>query len=280
MNQSASHNPPLTKTPSSAPAQKPTTPNNTKPAAKYLIVLAYWNDRFHLEYLTNGVAANPPAMSSPNPTPHRPQPELCARKGVVQCGSEAGNPAVDMQEWHLIERARRGDIDAFTLLVRRYQHPVVHFCQRMLGSTQDAEDVAQETFVRVYRYLDRIQPDAKFSTLLFGIARNLTLNHLRDTKRRGRGTTDPLENHAGLAANSRRPDQAARLGEIQALIQKGLHELTPEHREVLVLREINGLDYEAIASVLDCPIGTVKSRIARAREQLQARIKSLGGDLI
>lgn len=208
------------------------------------------------------------------------EPELYGSKGVVQGGSEAGNPAVDMQEWQYVQRARAGDVDAFTQLVRRYQQPVVHFCYRMLGSTQDAEDVAQETFVRLYRYLDRIEPEAKFSTLLFGIARNLTLNHLRDTKRRGRGATDPLETHAGLAAGMRGPDQAARLGEIRALVEKGLGELTPEHREVLVLREINGLDYEAIASVLDCRIGTVKSRIARAREQLQARIKSLGGDLV
>ena len=185
-----------------------------------------------------------------------------------------------MQEWHLVERAQQGDIDAFTLLVRRYQQPVVHFCQRMLASTQDAEDVAQETFVRLYRYLGRLQPDAKFSTVLFGIARNLTLNHLRDSKRRGRGATDPIETHAGLADKSRRPDASARLGEIQAVVEKGLQELSPEHREVLVLREINGLDYEAIARVLDCRIGTVKSRIARARDQLQARIKHLGGDLI
>ena len=201
-------------------------------------------------------------------------------KGVVQGGREAGKPAVDMQEWQLVERARAGDAEAFTQLVRRYQAPVVHFCQRMLSSPQDAEDVAQETFVRLYRYLDRLEPGAKFSTVLFGIARNLTLNHLRDTKRRGRGATDPLDRHGGLAASSRGPDESARLGEIQAIVERGLEELTPEHREVLVLREINGLDYEAIARVLDCRMGTVKSRIARAREQLQARIRDLGGELV
>jgi len=206
--------------------------------------------------------------------------ELCAVKGVVQGGSEAGKPAVDMQEWQLVERAQAGDAAAFTQLVRRYQVPVVHFCQRMLLSAQDAEDVAQETFVRLYRYLDRLEPGAKFSTVLFGIARNLTLNHLRDTKRRGRGVTDPLESHAGLADRSMRPDQSARLGEIAAMVERGLEALTAEHREVLVLREINGLDYEAIARVLDCRMGTVKSRIARAREQLQARIRDLGGDLV
>ena len=128
-------------------------------------------------------------MVSPEPASNRRHPELWASKGVLQDGSEAGNPAVDMQEWPLVERAQQGDTEAFTLLVRRYQQPVIHFCYRMLASAQDAEDVAQETFVRLYRYLDRLQPDAKFSTVLFGIARNLTLNHLRDTKRRGRGAT-------------------------------------------------------------------------------------------
>ena len=185
-----------------------------------------------------------------------------------------------MEEWQLVERARRGDAAAFTQLVRRYQVPVVHFCQRMLMSSQDAEDVAQETFVRLYRYLDRLEPGAKFSTVLFGIARNLTLNHLRDTKRRGRGVTDPLEEHTSLASRRRGPAESARLGEIEAIVERGLEELTAEHREVLVLREINGLDYEAISRVLDCRLGTVKSRIARAREQLQARIRDLGGELV
>ena len=90
-------------------------------------------------------------------------------------------------DWDLIEKARSGDMAAFAELVRRYERPVVHFCQRMIGSREDAEDLAQDSFVRVYRYLDRLTPTAKFSTLLFGIARNLTLNFIRDSGRRGRG---------------------------------------------------------------------------------------------
>lgn len=219
-------------------------------------------------------------MESPESARRRRSPELCAPNGVVPSGSEAGKPVENMQEWRLVERAQQGDMDAFTLIVRRYQQPVVHFCLRMLASTQDAEDVAQETFVRLYRYLDRLKPEAKFSTVLFGMARNLTLNHLRDSKRRGRGRTDPLDAHAGLGDKSARPDESARVSEIEALLTHGLNQLSSEHREVLVLREINGLDYESIARVLGCRIGTVKSRIARAREQLHARIEHLGGDLL
>lgn len=205
----------------------------------------------------------------------RPKPELYDLKRVVQ-----GKPEAGAEEWRLVERARQGDLAAFGSLVRRYEQPVVHFCQRMLCSVEDAEDVAQETFLRLYRYLDRLEPGARFSTVLFGIARNLALNHLRDAKRRGRGRKDPLDAHRGLAAKSRGPDEEARLSEIGEAIERGLAELSPEHREVLVLREINGLDYESIARVLDCRIGTVKSRIARAREQLHARIKDRVGGLL
>ena len=90
-------------------------------------------------------------------------------------------------DWDLVAQARDGDMESFAELVKRYERPVVHFCQRMVRSREDAEDLAQETFVRVFRYLDRLTASAKFSTLLFGIARNLTLNFIRDSGRRGRG---------------------------------------------------------------------------------------------
>jgi RNA polymerase sigma-70 factor (ECF subfamily) len=167
--------------------------------------------------------------------------------------------------------------------VRRYQTPLVHFCRRMIGSQEDAEDVAQESFVRVYRYLNRLRPDAKFSTVLFGMARNLTLNFLRDSARRGRGITRSMtrddETDCPVEDESRRPDRAARLREIEALIQRGLAAVSPEHREILLLREIQGLDYDAIAEILRCRKVTVKSRLARAREQLRVRIVELGGEL-
>lgn len=189
----------------------------------------------------------------------------------------------DVTDWRLVEDARGGQLQAFDELVRRYEQPLIAFIWRMTGSREDAEDLAQETFVRVYRYLERLRPDAKFSTVLFGIGRNLTLNYIRDGKRRGRGRMDSLSQPDGqelaLADPAPAPDAAARENETYALIQRGLALLSAEHREVLLLREAQGLDYDAIAEVIGCRKGTVKSRIARAREQLRARLLELGGEL-
>ena len=187
-------------------------------------------------------------------------------------------------DWELVALARTGDDQAFARLVRRYQQGVVAFCQRMVGSRDDAEDLAQDSFIRVYRYLAGLRPEAKFSTALFGIARNLTLNFLRDAGRRGRGKTcsltseDAAQQPVRDPANS--PEHRARLHEIETMLERALEGVSPEHREVLVLRELNGLDYEAIAAVTKCRKGTVKGRLARAREQLRIQLLELGGDEI
>jgi RNA polymerase sigma-70 factor (ECF subfamily) len=186
----------------------------------------------------------------------------------------------DLSDWELVARARADDMDAFAELVRRYQGPVMRFCQRMTGSAQDAEEIAQDSFVRVYRHLDHITPQAKFSTLLFGIARNLTLNALRDAKRHGRGNLEPLDIANPAPDETLRPDRAARLKEMESIVERGISMLSPEHREIIILREINGLDYDTIAEVLKCQKGTVKSRLARAREQLRESVRTIGGELI
>lgn len=182
-------------------------------------------------------------------------------------------------DWALVARARQGDLNGFAELVRRYERPVVHFCMRMLNSHSDAEEVAQDAFVRVHRHLDRLQPQAKFSTFLFGIARNLALNALRDARRRPAAGGDVAGEMPELPDDARRPDRAARLREIEHAVERGLQALSPEHREVLVLRELQGLDYDAIAQITGCPAGTVKSRIARAREQLRLLLPAARGDL-
>lgn len=187
------------------------------------------------------------------------------------------------RDWQLVDQARDGDMQAFAALVERYQGPVIHFCERMTGSRQEAEDLAQESFIRVYRHLPRLKQQAKFSTLLFGIARNLALNALRDAKRRGRDKQQSLtqQENPGMewpvADDTRRPDRGARLAEIETLVEKALKMVSEEHREVLLLREVQGFDYEAIARVLKVRKGTVKSRLARAREQLRERVLELGG---
>jgi RNA polymerase sigma-70 factor (ECF subfamily) len=185
----------------------------------------------------------------------------------------------EWDDWELVARTRSGDLEAFAELVRRYQGPVVGFCRRMVGSAQDAEDVAQETFVRLHRHIGRLEPRAQFSTVLFGIARNLALNFLRDARRRGRDTAAPLTEHM-VAASTDRPDQQARLREIEAALEQAVSELSEDHREVLVLREFQGLDYESIAKIVRCRVGTVRSRLARAREQLRLRLIERGGELL
>jgi len=183
-----------------------------------------------------------------------------------------------VQDWTLVARAQAGDMDAFAELIRRYQGPVAQFCLRMVGSMQDAEELAQDTFVRVHRHLNCLTPQAKFSTLLFGIARNLALNFLRDSKRRGRDVTDTIEDRLPIRDDVFRPDRQARVNEIESAISRALTLLSDEHREILVLRELNGLDYDAIAEVLAVPKGTVRSRLARAREQLRRQMLGLGGE--
>jgi len=183
-----------------------------------------------------------------------------------------------------VAQARTRDMDAFARLVHRYEGPLIHFCYRMVGSHQDAQDLAQESFVRVYRYLERLKPEAKFSTALFGMARNLTLNFLRDSRRRGRGKIRSLtredEAIVPIADDSQRPDKEARLREIERVLEAALDALSHEHKEVLVLREIQGMDYETIAKIVRCRKGTVKSRLARAREQLRVRLIELGGEML
>lgn len=183
----------------------------------------------------------------------------------------------NISDWELVARVQRGDIAAFAELVRRYQTPVIHFCRRMVASHQDAEDLAQESFVRLYRYIGRLRPEARFSTVLFGMVRNLTLNYLRDARRRGRDRAVSFENQPVADSPGQRPDGCAQRHEIEALLEEGIAGLSAEHREVLILREFEGLDYESIAQIVQCGKGTVKSRIARAREQLRLRLLQAGG---
>lgn len=178
----------------------------------------------------------------------------------------------EVDDWVLIAQARAGNGRSFETLVRRYEQPIMHFCRRMLGNRGDAEDIAQECFLSLHRSLHRIEPRAKFSTLLFGIARNLSLNLLRDDRRRGRDSARSLDGMEFDPPGGPRPDRNAQNAELGRRIEDAIGRLSPEFREVLVLREINQLDYEAIAAAVGCPVGTVRSRLARARESMRAML--------
>lgn len=185
-----------------------------------------------------------------------------------------------VDDWELVARAQAGDMASFAELVRRYQGPLIHFCARMLNQAQDAEDLAQETFVRLYRHLGRLSPRAKFSTVVFGIARNLALNAIRDRRRRGLDSAGALEAAPEIGDKRPTPDRQAQLRDLAGAIERGLAGLSIEHREMLLLREVHGMDYEAMAKVTGCRKGTVKSRLARAREQLRLRLLEEGEGLL
>jgi RNA polymerase sigma-70 factor (ECF subfamily) len=182
-------------------------------------------------------------------------------------------------DWELVQRARSGDRDAYRELVERHQRKIAAMALGMLRSREDALDIVQETFTKAYQHLDRFKGDAGFFTWVYRIAHNLCVDHQRRESRLEpleadeRGETPPPK-----PADGPRPDERgerARDAEISRRLSRAIAELTPEHRAVILLREVEGLSYEEISRVLECPKGTVMSRLHYARRQLQARLRGL-----
>lgn len=183
-----------------------------------------------------------------------------------------------IDDWELARRAAQGDMHSFSALVRRYQKPVIQFCYQMTGSMPDAEDIGQETFINLYRSLGRLRAESSFSTLVFCYARNATLNHLRSAGRRQRRIASFKQEQESFTGSSGQPDRQAQAREVGRSLRDGINGLPPEYREVLVLREFQGLDYQRIAEIVGCPVGTVRSRLARAREHLREHLLQVYGD--
>lgn len=187
---------------------------------------------------------------------------------------------VSDQEW--IARFRNGDETAFNQLVLRHQQRAFNLAYQVVRNHEDAVEVAQDAFVSVYRHIDQFRGDCAFTTWLHQIVMNLARNKHRWWKRRGRPSSisldAPLATADGtldrqLAAPDDPPDQTAVNVEFVDQIARAMAGLPLKFREVLVLRNIEELSYEEIATVLRCSVGTVKSRIARAREALRAQLK-------
>lgn len=180
----------------------------------------------------------------------------------------------------LVARAQQGDKAAFDLLVLKYQHRVVKLARRYVRDTQEALDVAQETFLRAYRALGKFRGESAFYSWLYRIAVNTARNHLAAQRHRHEETVDSDDKLAVQALEDRLPDlntpEAMLLSdEIRRTIERTVEELPPELRTAILLREVEGLSYEEIARIMDCPIGTVRSRIFRAREVINARLEPL-----
>jgi RNA polymerase sigma-70 factor, ECF subfamily len=184
----------------------------------------------------------------------------------------------DGDEAELLERARKGDSEAFGVLVERYQRRVVNVALAVVHNQDDALELAQETFVRAYENLDKFESRSSFSTWLYRIAANLAIDFWRREGRHVVLRGEDAENEMRRMPTERGDSyKAASRSELSGRLSKALEELTPEHRAVILLREVEGLSYDEISEVLQVPRGTVMSRLHYARTHLRTLLKDLAG---
>ncbi len=183
----------------------------------------------------------------------------------------------------LVRRVQKGDKRAFDLLVLKYQHKIAKLISRYIRDPDEVQDVAQEAFIKAYRALANFRGDSAFYTWLYRIAINTSKNHLMAQGRRPPGSDveieDALITEEGAEALSDvdTPEGLALTDEIEQVILAAIEALPEELRTAITLRELEGLSYEEIAEAMSCPVGTVRSRIFRAREAIDAKLKPLIG---
>ncbi len=180
----------------------------------------------------------------------------------------------------LVKRVQGGDKTAFDMLVLKYQHRIGAVIGRFVHDYAESQDIAQETFIRAYRALNNFRGDAQFYTWLYRIAVNTAKNHLVSMKRRPPTSdvdADDAEHFDGAYRmhDSDTPEHELLREEIARTVSEVVAELPEELRQAITLREMEGLSYEEISETMDCPIGTVRSRIFRAREAIDSRLRPL-----
>jgi len=185
----------------------------------------------------------------------------------------------------LVARVQRGERQAFDLLVLKYQRKIIRLLSRMIRDSSEVEDVAQEAFIKAYRALPHFRGESAFYTWLYRIAINTGRNWLATNSRRP-STPSSYENEDGETFNetdnltdNNTPESAMATREIAESVNRSIEDLPEDLRTAIVLREIEGMSYEDIAATMNCPIGTVRSRIFRAREAIAAKLRPiLGGN--
>ena len=176
-----------------------------------------------------------------------------------------------MNEHMVINRAKQGDQRAFETLVTEYEQKVYSLAYHYVGSEQDAMDICQEVFLRVYRFLPQFSGESRFSTWLYRVTSNACKDFLRK-----KGSRMEVSLSQEGEEEDYTPENVLEQKEMRRQIEESLHQLSPDHREILVMRDVLGLSYEEIANSLDLEEGTVKSRISRAREKLRIKLTETG----
>jgi RNA polymerase sigma-70 factor (ECF subfamily) len=187
----------------------------------------------------------------------------------------------DTGDLGLVQRVQRGDKTAFDLLVRKYQHKVVKLVTRYMRDQADAEDVAQEAFIKAYRAIPQFRGDSAFYTWLYRIAINTAKNAIVSRDRSPIDFDLDLQNieesnsMQARLADAETPESLLQTEEIRETVNRAIEALPEDLRTAIVLRELEGLSYEDIAQAMDCPVGTVRSRIFRAREAIDKRLSEV-----
>jgi len=182
-----------------------------------------------------------------------------------------------------VKHAKNGDIDAFEEIVKTYEKKIYNLALRYVGNSEDAYDVSQEVFIRVYKSINSFKEESSFSTWIYRVAVNICIDHMRKSKKSNtvsmtREDDEGNEEQMEIEDTSYSPEKVYDRIELRENIKNALDELSEDHRQVIILRDINGLNYEDIGRILDLGEGTVKSRIFRAREKL-CRILSRDGNI-
>jgi RNA polymerase sigma-70 factor (ECF subfamily) len=187
----------------------------------------------------------------------------------------------DTSDLSLVRRVQRGDKGAFDALVLKYQHKLVKLVMRYVRNPAEAEDIAQEAFIKAYRALPQFRGDSAFYTWLYRIAINTAKNAVVSRDRSpveydlDRSNSDESYDMQGRMKDSETPEGLVLTDEIRSTVNAAIDALPEDLRTAIVLRELEGLSYEEIAAAMDCPVGTVRSRIFRAREAIDRRLREV-----
>jgi RNA polymerase sigma factor (sigma-70 family) len=190
--------------------------------------------------------------------------------------SNSGDSPVSVEEMELVKRAKKGDLGAYDDLVRRYQERIYATIYHMTSNHEDANDLAQEAFIKAFQVLRSFKGGSSFYTWVYRIAVNKTINFLKQRKNRTQMSLDDLDFNAerdpDLVAliSDKTPRREVALAELQEKLNAAMQKLSEPHRLVVTLHDVQGLSHEEIAEIMDCNVGTVRSRLFYARQQLQA----------